>query len=175
VKLAQYHIEEYSVVIGIRPVVAYLYMHITDANKEVGLKVHIEKTKSMLLSHHQNSGQNQDTQIANRMFKHVPQFKYFGTSVASQNLILEEFKRTLNSGNACYHSVQNLLSSCLLSKNIKVKIYKTIILPVVLYGCETLSLTLKEEHRLWVLENRLHRTIFGPKRDRVMGAREETT
>jgi hypothetical protein len=58
-----------------------------------------------------------------------------------QLLIQEENKWTLNSGNACYHSVQNLLSSRLLSKNVKVRIYNTIILPVVLYGCETWSLT----------------------------------
>jgi hypothetical protein len=68
------------------------------------------------------------------------------------------------SGNACYHSVQNLLSSRLLSKNIKIRIYKTIILPVVLYGCETWSLTLRGEHRLRVL-----RRMFGPKTDEVTG------
>jgi hypothetical protein len=62
-----------------------------------------------------------------------------------------------------------LLSSCLLSRNVKVKIYKTIILPAVLYGCETLSLTLREEHRLRVFENRVQRRIFGPKRDEVAG------
>jgi hypothetical protein len=60
------------------------------------------------------------------------------------NLILEEIKRRLNSGNACYRSVQNLLSSHLLSKNIKIRIYKTIILSLVLYGCETWSLTVME-------------------------------
>jgi hypothetical protein len=84
-------------------------------------------------------------------------------------LIQEEIKRRLNSGNACYHSVQNLLSSCLLSKNINTRIYKTIILLVVLYGCETWSLTLREEHRLRVFENRVLRRIFGPKRDEVTG------
>jgi hypothetical protein len=68
-----------------------------------------------------------------------------GTTVENQNLILEEIKRRLSSGNECYHSVQNLLSSRLLSKNVKVRIYKTIILPVVLYGCETCSLTIIEE------------------------------
>jgi hypothetical protein len=75
----------------------------------------------------------------------------------------------INSGNACYHSVHSLLSSPLLSTNVKVKIYKTIILPVVLYGCETWSLTLKEEHRLRVFENRVLRRIFGPERDEVTG------
>jgi hypothetical protein len=61
------------------------------------------------------------------------------------------------------------LSSRLLSRNVKVKIYKTIIIPVVLYGCETWSLMLREEHRLRVFENRVLRRIFGPKRDELMG------
>jgi hypothetical protein len=67
------------------------------------------------------------------------------------------------------HSVQNLLSSHLLPKNIKIRIFKTIIFPVVLYGCKTWSLTLKEQHRLRVFENRVLRRIFGPKRDEVTG------
>ena len=71
------------------------------------------------------------------------------------------------SGNTCYYSVQNLLTSSLLPKNIKMKIYRTIILPVVLYGCETWLLTLREERRLSVFENRVLSRIFGPKRDEV--------
>ena len=71
--------------------------------------------------------------------------------------------------NACYYSVQNLLSSRLLSKKLKNKIYRTIILPVVLYGCETWSLTLREKRRLRVFENRMLRRVFGPKRDEVTG------
>jgi hypothetical protein len=59
------------------------------------------------------------------------QLKYFGMPATNQNLIQEEIRRRLNSGNACYHSLQNLLSSCLLSKNLKIRIYKTIILPMV--------------------------------------------
>jgi hypothetical protein len=81
----------------------------------------------------------------------------------------EEVKSRLNSGNACYHSVQSLLPSRPLSRNVKVKIYKTIILPVVLYGCQTWFLTSREEHRLRVFENRVLRRIFGPKRDEVAG------
>jgi len=65
--------------------------------------------------------------------------------------------------------VQNLLSSSLLSKNIKIKIYRTIILPVILYGCETWMLILRDEHRLRVFENRMLRSIFGPKRDMITG------
>jgi hypothetical protein len=98
----------------------------------------------------------------------VAQFKYLGMTVTNKNLIQEEIKRRLNWGNACYRSVQNLLFYYLLSKNVKTRIYKTIILPVVLYGCETLSLALREEHGLRVFENRVLR-IFVPKRDEVNG------
>jgi hypothetical protein len=72
-------------------------------------------------------------------------------------------------GNICYHSVKNLLSSRLPSINVKIKIYKNIILPVVLYGCETWSLTLRAEHRLRVFENMVVRRIFGPKKDEIIG------
>jgi hypothetical protein len=90
-----------------------------------------------------------------------------GTTITNQKLIQEEIKRRLNLGNACYNSDQNLLSSRLLYKNITIRIYKTIILPVVVYGCESSSLTVKEEYRPRVLENRVLRRIFGPKRDEV--------
>ena len=73
------------------------------------------------------------------------------------------------SGSTCYHSVQKLLCSSLLSKNLKIKIYRLIILRVVLYGCESWSLTLREKRRLWVLDNRVLRRIFGSKRDEVTG------
>jgi len=70
--------------------------------------------------------------------------------------------------------VQNLLSSSFLTKNLKVKIYRTIILPAVLYGFETWALTLREEHRLRVFENKVLKRISGPNRDEVMGE-EKTT
>jgi hypothetical protein len=88
-----------------------------------------------------------------------------GPTLTNQNDIHDKIKSRLNSGNACYYSVQNILSSRLISKNLKIKIRKTVILPVVLLGCETRSLTLREEHRLRVFENSVLRRIFGPKRE----------
>jgi hypothetical protein len=88
-------------------------------SKEVGLEINVKKSKCMLLSRHQNVGRNQDIKIANWSFENVSQFKYLGTTVINQLFIQEEIKRRLNSGTACYHSVQNLLSSRLLSKKLK--------------------------------------------------------
>ena len=97
----------------------------------------------------------------------MEEFKYLGTTFTHQNSIQEEIKSRLKSGNACSHLVQNLVSSSLLSKTLKIKIHRTIILPVVLYGCETWSLILREECRLKVFENRVLRRIFGLKKDKV--------
>ena len=72
--------------------------------------------------------------IDNSTFERVEEFKYLGTTLTNQNSIAEEIKNILRSGNACYHSVQNLLSSRLLSKNLKIKIYRTIILLVFCMG-----------------------------------------
>jgi hypothetical protein len=99
----------------------------------------------------------------------VERFKYLGTTLTDKNCTQEEIKCRLNSGNAYYHSVQSLLSSRLLSRNVKIKIYKTIILPVILYGCETWSLTLWEKDRLRVFDNRVLGRIFGTKRDEATG------
>jgi hypothetical protein len=92
----------------------------------------------------------------------VAKFKYLAATVTNQKIIQEEIDRILNSGNACYPSVQNLLSS-LPSKNVNIRINKTIILLVVLYVCEILSLKLKEKNKLWMFENRVL-TIFGLKK-----------
>jgi hypothetical protein len=141
-----------------------------DASNEVGLEVNAETTKCMLLARHQNVGKNHDMKIANRCFENVAQLRYFGTAVTNQNLIHEEIKGRLNSGNSCYCSVLNLLYSRLLSRNIKFRIYKTRILLVVLYGRETWSLTLRKEHIMRVSENSVLRIIFGSKGDEVTGS-----
>jgi len=99
----------------------------------------------------------------------VEEFKYLGTTITNQNSIQEEIKSRLKSRNACYYSVKNLLSSSLLSEYLKIKIYRTIILPIVLYGCETWSFKLREERRPRVLEKTVLRRLFGPKKDEVTG------
>jgi hypothetical protein len=114
----------------------------------------------MIMSRHPNSEQEQNIRTANESFENVATFKYLGTTLTNQNDIHDEIKSRLKSGNACYYSVQNLSSSRLTSKRLK-----TVIFLVVLHGCETWSLTLREEHRLRVSENRVLRRIFGPKRE----------
>ncbi|KAJ4435516.1 hypothetical protein ANN_18132 [Periplaneta americana] len=126
-----------------------------EASKEIGLEVNTEKTKYMIMSRNENIVRNGNIEIGNLSFKDVEKLKYLGATVTNTNDTREEIKHRLNMGNACYYSVEKLLSSSLLSKNLKVRIYKTVILPFTLYGCETWTLTLREEHRLRVFENKI--------------------
>ena len=100
----------------------------------------------------------QDRKNDNSSFSRVKELKYLRITLKFQTSIQEGIKSRLMSGIVCYHLAQNYLSSSLLSKNIKIEIYLTIILPVILYGCETWSLTLREECRLRVFENRVLKT-----------------
>ena len=125
------------------------------ASKETGLEVNADKSMYIAMSRDQNAGKSHNIKTGNSSFERVEQFKYLGTTLTHQHSIQEENKSRLKSGNACYHSVQNLLSSNFMSKNLKIKIYRTIILPFLLYGCETWSLTLREERRLRLFENKM--------------------
>ncbi|KAJ4432001.1 hypothetical protein ANN_20615 [Periplaneta americana] len=138
-----------------------------EASKAVGLEVNPEKTKYMIMSRDQNIVRNGNIKMGDLSFEEVEKFKYLGATVTNINDTREEIKRRINMGSACYYSVEKLLSSSLLSKNLKVRIYKTVILPVLLYGCETWTLTLREGYRLKVFENKVLRKIFGAKRDEV--------
>ncbi|KAJ4442283.1 hypothetical protein ANN_12151 [Periplaneta americana] len=140
-----------------------------EARKEIGLEVNPKKTKYMIMSRDQNIVRNGNIKIGNLSFQEAEKFKYLGATVTNINDTREEVKYRINMGNACYYSVEKILSSSLLSKNLKIRIYKTIILPVVLYGSKTWTLTLREEHRLRVFENKVLRKIFGAKRDEVTG------
>jgi len=94
------------------------------ATREIGLEVSVDKTKYMVMSRDQNAGRNHSVRIDNSTFERVEGFKYLGTTLTNQSSIPEEIKSRLRSGNTCYHSVQNLLSSRLLSKNLSIKIYR---------------------------------------------------
>jgi len=128
----------------------------------------------------QTAGQSYNIKIDNKSSERVEQFICLGTTLTNQNSIQEEIMSRLKSGNACYRSVQNLLSCSLVFKNIKIKTYRTIILTsffnfyFLFYGCETWSHTLREDRRLRAFENRVLRRILGSKRDEVTGV-EKTT
>jgi hypothetical protein len=87
-----------------------------EASRDIGLEINAEKTKYMIMSHLPNSEQNQNIRIANESFENVAEFKYLGTTLTNQSDIRDEIKSRLNSGNACYYPIQNLLSSRLISK-----------------------------------------------------------
>ncbi|PSN49532.1 hypothetical protein C0J52_04975 [Blattella germanica] len=140
-------------------------MHILrSSTRKLGLEVNVNKTKYMVTRRNASCKANGQLMTNEGNFEEVAEFKYLGALITNRNEKQKEIKHRLNSGNACYYALQQLLSSQLLSKNIKLKIYKTVILPVILYGCETWTLTLREEKRLRVFENktvewrRLHNT-----------------
>jgi hypothetical protein len=91
-------------------------------SREVGLEAITQKTKYMVVSRHQNSGQGHKLLTANKSVETVAKLKYLGTTGTNQNCIHEEIKNELSSGNSCSHSVRNILSSRFISKNLKIKI-----------------------------------------------------
>jgi hypothetical protein len=133
------------------------------STKETGLEVNAEETKYMVMSRNQNAEQNHNIKRDTESFERVEEFKCVVTNIRNRNSIHEGIKSRLKLGNACYHSVQNLLSSRLLSINTRIRVYRTVVLPVVLYVRESWSVTLRKEQRLRVFENRVLRRIFGAK------------
>ena len=123
----------------------------------------------MITSRQQIIVLNQNIVIENLSFKNVEKLKYLGVIVTNKNDIREEIKRRINMYNTFYYSLEKILSTHVLSRKLEVNTYKTIILPVALYGCGTWSLTLKEEHRLSVFENKVLRKIFWAKTDEITG------
>jgi hypothetical protein len=94
----------------------------TDASKEVGLEINLEKTKYMLVSHHWNAEQGHDLKVANRSYDNVVQFRCVEMAAINQHLIQDKIRKELISDNTCYHSIQNLLSSCLVSRKVRIRI-----------------------------------------------------
>ena len=126
----------------------------------------------MVMSREQDAERSHSVKTENGSFESVEEIKYLGKNLTNDNFIQEEIKSRMKSGNDWYHSAENLLSSSLLRKSIKTKIYRTIIFPFVLYGCETWSFTLREERRLKVFENKVPRRLFGPNRTEVQRSGE---
>ena len=108
-----------------------------NACKDIGLAVNTGKTNYMAIGRHRGMMANAHIKIGSYFYEKVKNFKFLGSLLTNQSFFKEEIKCRLKAGNSCYYSVQTLLSFRLLTKNLKTKIYKTIILPVVLYGCET--------------------------------------
>ena len=95
------------------------------ASKVTGLEVNADTTKYMVMSRDQNAGRSHNMRTDNRSFERAEEFKYLGTTITNENSIHEEIKSRLKTGNACFYLVQKLLSSRLLPKNLKIKIYRT--------------------------------------------------
>jgi hypothetical protein len=133
-----------------------------EASRDTGLEINAEKTKYM--SCHTNSGRSQNIRIANELFENVATFKYLGTTLTNQKDIHDEIKSRLTYGMLAIIQFRIFCLPVSYTKKLKTKIYKFVILPFVLFGCEAWSFTLKEEHRLRVFENRVLRKIFDLKR-----------
>ena len=141
------------------------------AGEEVGMEFSEEKTKYMLVDRAGEVPDRGDLEVKDMTFERVRVFRYLGGLVedTADMGVGAEVRQRLHSGNACFFAVNKLLKSRILSRNTKIRIYRTIILPVVLYGCETWALTRQQEDRFRVFENRVLRKIFGAKRDEETG------
>jgi len=113
----------------------------------------------MIISQNTGNEGDKSIRISYEVIEKINKFKYLGTYVTSKTEVTEKLKSRLVSGNACFYSVQKLLTSRLISRKLKLKIYRTVILPELLYGCESWSTTLADEHKLHVFENKVLRKI----------------
>ena len=132
--------------------------------KNIDVALNTGKTKCMEVGHHWGMMAIEHITIGSNLCEKVKTYNYLGSLLTNKNSIHEEIKCRLKTGNSCHYLVQTVSSSWLLSKNLKIKIYKTIILPVVLYGLWNMKYKIREE-LLRVLETRIIRWIFGAKRD----------
>jgi hypothetical protein len=123
----------------------------------------------MVMSRDQNAGRIHSARLDNSTFDKVEEFKYLGKNLTNQNFIAEEIKSRLSQETLAIIRCGIFCLHRLLSKHLKIKVYRTIILPIILYGCETWSLTLREERKLRLFENMVLRRIFGPWREEVKG------
>jgi hypothetical protein len=125
----------------------------------------------IFMSRRLKAGQNHNTKVTNKYLENAAEFRYVINSAANQNYIHEYIKSRFNSGNVCYHSVENIFF-CLLRKSIKIEIHTHIIFPVVLRGCESWSFVLKEGHRLRGSENRVLQRTVGLKKEEVTSSKK---
>ncbi|KAI5714830.1 hypothetical protein M8J77_006182 [Diaphorina citri] len=132
--------------------------------KPFGLEVNFEKTKYMIFSREENTN-TQTLNIGRHNLERVENFKYLGSTLREDNTIEAEILSRINSGNRARFALKKMLSSKLLTWTSKIRIYKTLIQPVIVYGAETWTLTKKMESKLMVFENAVLRQIFGPVKE----------
>lgn len=143
--------------------------HLKAAAQKMGLIINQDKTEYMVIARDGKDKNSGHIQIDDMKIKRTETYKYLGTNFNCSNIIREEIKSRVHSGNKVYYALQHLLKSNDLSRNIKITIYKTLIRPIVLYGSETWSTTKKDEALLQTFENRILRRIFGPIKDAISG------
>lgn len=136
------------------------YTKISSAASDIGLKVNVAKTKYMLVSRDQHQPAN--IAIGTDEFEVVSEFTYLGSSVNSQNNITEEIKRRILLANRTLFGLSRVLRSRFIRRGTKMNIYKTLILPVLMYGCEAWTLSEADQQLLMVFERKVLRLIFGP-------------
>jgi hypothetical protein len=139
------------------------------ATKEIGLEVNADKTIYMIMSRDQNTGQRHKVKTNNSSIERVEELKYLATTLTNQYSIQEEIKSRLKLGTACYWSVAESSVFQLVVQGFKDQDIQNYNFTVVLYGCETWSLTLREKRRLRVFKNRVLKRVFGSTRDEVTG------